>query len=262
MQKPIIGSMKEINESLKQEILNVPSENGRMPIPDGITNTDLYSEAPVKILFVLKEPYDTKVREDGTIGLGGWAHDEYLNDLTFEEIYRPRRNFQKRTEKRVSKLISCIFRDITLSQLLNANLTPDEIMKDFRSIAWINVGKFPAPNGTISPNRRVELQYKFWKDILFKQINAFNPDIIIFGKTFGFFYEDLKKSLGENLQGPFCSGVTYYWKDTKNNRLLIKTYHPSFRYLRDDLGTSLGHHSEEIYIDSIVKAISESKKDL
>lgn len=254
--------MKEINESLKEEILSVPAEDGRRPIPDGITNPDLYSEAPIKILFVLKEPYDIYEREDGTIGQGGWAHDEYLNELTFEEIYTPQRYFQKRTEKRVSKLISCIFRDITLPQLLKANLTPDEVMKDFRSIAWINVGKFPASNGTISPSRRVQLQYNFWKEILFKQINAFNPEIIIFGRTFGFFYEDLKKSLGENLQGPFCSGITYYWKDTKNKRLLIQTYHPSFRYLRDELGVSLGRYSEEIYIDSIVKAISESKKGL
>lgn len=249
--------MKTINDNLKQEIASVVPENGRKPIPDGITNPELYAKAPVKILLILKEPYDKMA--DGSVGEGEWKHDEYLNDLTFDEIYYHR----KPTEKRVSKLVSCIFRNISYSELSKSNLSEDEIMNDFKSIAWINVGKYPAPGNTASPDSRVRQQYGFWKDILFKQISAYQPEIIIFGKTFGLFFEDLKAELDDNLTGPFAtpgdSDFAHYWIDTRNNRVLVQTYHPSFRYLKGCNGICYGGMSEQLYIDSIVNAIRASK---
>lgn len=136
-------------------------------------------------------------------------------------------------------------------------------MNDFKSIAWINVGKYPAPGNTASRDSRIRQQYGFWKDILFKQISAYQPEIIIFGKTFGLFLEDLKAELGDNLTGPFCtpggSDFAYYWIDTRNNRVLVQTYHPSFRYLKGCNGICYGGMSEQLYIDSIVNAIRASK---
>ncbi len=233
----------------------MPAEYGRRPIPDGITDPTLYEQVPMKILLILKEPYDKM--KDGSVGNGGWEHDIYLKELTYDEIYHPQRLYQRRTEKRVSKLVSCVLRNLKYSDFKNAYLSETEIMDDFRSIAWINVGKYPAPNNTTSSYSHVKQQYIVWRDILFKQLDSYNPDVVIFGQTFGFFYEDLKKHLGDNLTGPFGnSSTTSYWIDTKNNRLLIQTSHPGFRYLRDPQNSMFfGGHSEEIYIDSIVNAV-------
>lgn len=223
--------MKTINDAIKAEIRNMPPENGRKPIPDGITNTDLYTQAPQKILFILKEAYDEK---DGNKGMGGWDHDNLLSNLTYTDLKR------KSTYRRVSKLTSCILRKSSFSEFLNAKYSEEEIMKDFRSIAWINVGKYPAPKGTTTKDSRLKQAYNFWKPILLKQISSYKPDIIIFGRTFPFFKEDLIDMF--EIQEVISSWI---YKD-KFNRLYIATSHPSNRI------------SDQEYIDSIVNAINEA----
>lgn len=224
--------MKTINEAIKTEIRNMPPEEGRKPIPDGITNTELYTQAPQKILFILKEAYDEK---DGDKGMGDWDHDDLLSNLTYTDLKR------KATYNRVSKLTSCIFRTSSFSEFLNAKYSEKEMMEDFRSIAWINVGKYPAPKGTKTDNSRLQQAYKFWKPILLKQIASYKPDIIIFGATFYLFKEDLIGMFGiHEVISPWI------YKD-KCNRLYIATGHPANRI------------SDQEYIDSIVNAIKEAK---
>lgn len=233
-----------LNDNLIKAILDKGCENGKLPIPDGIINPTFYNEAPIKILLILKEPYDICGNKT--------SHIDDINELTFEEIHVWK---GRNTEKRISTIISNVFHNLSYDEFHNLIKDKDKtnaevkkrIEKDLKSIAWINVGKYPG--GTSSPNSRVRKQYQIWREILFKQIETYSPDVIIFGRTFAFFEKDLKVLLGKSLTGPHGSLPSYY-KDIKNNRLLIDSYHPSFRFNVDFVRK---------YIDNLVGIIK--KKD-
>lgn len=229
--------LKEKEGSLKKMIMDYANEHGleegRQPILDGITNVELYSQADIKILFVLKEAYDRE--KDGEVGKGGWDHSEYLNDNDESIIY----GFL--AHDRVSKIASCILRDFSLEDYNNPEFTWDMALQDFHSIAWINVGKFPAPEVTKTSDIRLNEAYGYWKPILFKQIEAYDPDVIIFGNTFRVFCDDLDGEI-EMLDDQW---PTHTYRD-KCGRLLLDAYHPSVRPATV---------SEKDYIDSIIKAI-------
>lgn len=223
--------MEEINEAIKEEIRKMPPENGREPILDGITNTEFYADAPKKILFILKEAYD--VAEDGSVAQGGWDHCTYLDcKLSYDELKHIK------THKRISKLVPCILKNYLFSEFKKAKLPEDEIMKAFRSIAWVNVGKYPAPKGEKTSPGPLQKAYNFWKSILFKQIEGYKPEIIIFGGTFYLFKEDLMNNFG-------LKEVIAPWVFRDNlNRLYISTGHPA-----------QPQYTDQEYIDSIINAI-------
>lgn len=222
--------MKTINDAIKEEISKMPPENGREPILDGITNPEFYAAAPKKILFILKEAYDEGKNSHGQ---GGWDHCKYFDDskLSYSELKHIK------THDRVSKLVPCIFKNILFSEFKKAKLPEYEIMKAFRSIAWVNVGKYPAPKGKKTSPESLQKAYNFWKSILFKQIESYKPEIIIFGGSFYLFKEDLMNNF--ELKEVIAPWV---FRD-KLNRLYIGTGHPSQRI------------SDEEYIDSIINAI-------
>lgn len=243
-----------IQAQLHEIINQYPDENSRRPILDGLTYPEKYSEARVKIMFVLKEAYDVD-KETKEIGSGGWDHTKLLNTDDYSVIKG------NKTHRRVSEVATALLRNVQYEDSQRELITEDEKLDDFKKIAWINVGKYPAPEGSKTIDRRLKDAYKCWKSVLFQQIESYNPSIIIFGGTFSLFHDDIQKQIGNcNFKGPFGKWPAEYWEDTVNNRLLIKTSHPGFRYLRYDKTHSLGSESEKCYIDSILDCVKNSGK--
>lgn len=210
-------------------------EYGRRPITDGITNPRLYDTAPVKILFINKEPYD--VDERGEVGAGGWSHTDYLNDkeaTIITDVF---------THHRVSKIASCILRNFSLECYDNSGFSWEMALEDFKKIAWINVGKFPAPGISSTSDTRLYKAYEYWKPVLLKEIEIIDADIMIFGNTFKVFEKDLIAGLTEVGH----EGRTRIFID-RQQRLLIDTYHPAVRPCTI---------SEKDYINSILRAVKK-----
>jgi hypothetical protein len=227
--------MKKLQEQFAEKIIKrgdelSASENNLKPIIDGLTNPEIYAKASPKIMFILKEAY-----EDEGCG-GGWNHAEYLNE---DEVINA-----TTTHIRVSRITTGIYHDLTWDSDKWKSIPQEIIENEFKSLSWLNVGKFPAPAGTTTSNPRLWKVYQDWKDILFDQIESFDPDIIIFGNTFFVFYEDII----DTLRVISKDGPTHIYLDNKN-RLLLDAYHPGMR------GTPV---SLKDYFNSIIYAVRET----
>ena len=222
--------LTQAQENLHKEIQvfaekNCSANEELCPIYDGIANIDAYLKSPLKIMWILKEPYD----EDG----GGWQISEaYKNDDKNRATYR---------------------RMAYSAYGFNHKMYYDEICKIIDkeskvsvldSIAYINLSKMPGNKKT--SDAAAKAYYTLWKDILHKQIKTYDPDVIIFGGTGTmkcfefdnepqlfetFFNSDVKKT---------CNAELYQHKD----KWLISIEHPAGPGVNDD-----------VYIDSLIDAL-------
>lgn len=201
------------------------------PIYDGIISEKDYANAKFKILWILKEPYDNYN------GDGGWdTRNDILLKMGSDQCY---------SKIKTWKTIAYISYGILNGKQYN-DITKDSLVYDaLKSIAYINVSKYPAE--TTSPNRDKFFQqiYKEKKEVLLKQIETYNPDIIIAGNVFYLFINDLEISWDEGKAIPEM-GKSYF---IKNNKLFIDAYHPA--------NTSL---DEKTYCDAIISIINENIK--
>lgn len=228
-QKNIELLIKKRGKELREKEIN------KTIVIDGLTNPILYENAPVRILFVLKEAYDTEGDN-----VESWNHTDYLRDSDFYIL--DKKDYP--THYVVSKISSgllhnWLFSNPKYEKLWANDRTAPEILSDFQSIGWVNIGKFPAPGQSSS---RLQEVYNDWKDVLFAQIEVYDPDIIIFGGAFGVIEEDLDNSDNPfyGLEYLFKEGATKAYKD-KKGRLLLSTYHPSQRTIQ-----------REKYVNSII----------
>ena len=212
--KQTLQEFKEAVTALDTEITDYykPFETeSRSIISDGVVNEEEYYNASPKIMWILKEPYD-----DGDDIGGGWSLTKDL--LALDNVYE--RLIPSRST----------WRPIMYSTwgIMNGYLKWDSIpdLKDkpdigriLRKIAFINVQKLAASTKSYDPIIREA--YHENKEILLKQIEVYNPDIIIGGSVLPFFFKDLgltdAKRVVENNDYTFIS----------NGKLYINSYHPS-----------------------------------
>ena len=104
----------------------------------------------------------------------------------------------------------------------------DGIIKCLKRIAYINISKLP---GEARSNDFVIRQaYSAWKDILFKQIEAYSPNVIIFGGSFRFFKEDMGilKVVDRTIDGK--TNIETHIYQNERGLYLIDAYHPAYPY--------------------------------
>ncbi len=229
--------ISECNE-IKDEIISINSDNPNIkPIPDGIVNLNEYTNAKYKILWILKESNDLNENSEG----GGWCLNEQLNKLT------------SWNEKKGAG-------DITIQRMIYASygiltnfikwkdmpsIYVDEVFNSLKKIAYINVKKIPG--GSKANYSQIEEAYENYKHILLKQINVYDPDIIITGNTLQYFFNDLninhkdKKYVDINTRN-----TTFY---TSDKRLYIHAYHPAYFTIK-----------EETYCNEIISAVENWEK--
>lgn len=205
-------------EKLNSEIYHIYEQHYKdelpeaEPITDGIIDIDLFLQTKIKILWILKEPYDEGTKRAG----GGWDLPYELKDKNWlGRITHPSMNV-------MAYASYAILRDLPWSEMSWVNEDNNVVNNSLQEIAWINISKMPGY--TRSTDTFIGKQYPIWKSLLLKQIEIINPQIIIFGNTFKHFQNDIEHTV-------FPSKVLKEGGRIKgfvgSNRLYIDTYHPA-----------------------------------
>lgn len=223
-------------ENLLQQTINQQLEKFKNAIHphkfvyDGIVNIDEYLKAPIKILWILKEPNspdnslidyreDIKTLRKGNNIWPDWGPT--FNPISYS-VYGILNN-------KLMKDIPCI------------NGNAQEILKEMNSIAFINVKKFAG--GSSTQNKVIDEFYQSYKELLHEQIKLINPDVLIFGKTFDFFDKSFFLSFGMEEKIKKEKSISVYKYGAK---LFISTYHPNQRTVK-----------QETYCNSIIKSVQD-----
>lgn len=184
------------------------------PIKDGLYSAEKYLSAPLRLMWILKEPYD-EIDENGNPCGGGWS----IPTVLFKDPKYDYYTKGKLSAKMVTRISYCLLNGKKYAESLDSN-NESKIVDSLQNIAYININKMPA--ATTTYNASLWEKYKIWKEILLKQIETYSPDVIIFGSTFNYFISDL---FGETFPEPdFKFGMAKGF--LLNNSLLIEAYHP------------------------------------
>lgn len=204
-------------DELKKEVGALDNEIGkhfkkyetpqRLLITDGIVNLCEYYNSPIKIMWILKEPYCDKQN-----GGGGWS---IIKDLNEERALGKKCDSQGTWHPIIysSHGILNNFMNYEKMPKLSDNLALSIVL---RQIAFINIQKLPA--ATRTNNTTLKRSYETNKEILLQQIKTYRPDIIIGGKTLHLFKQDLHITKNDELK---------YGHFAKDRQLFINTFHPA-----------------------------------
>lgn len=199
-------------ENEMREYYEKYSTETRKPIIDGIVDLETYFNSKIKIMWVLKEPYDDGNDRGGnwkmTDGLKNRANGKYKNSsaLTFLPIIYS---------------TYAVLNNIDSFDKLDQSKRYSLYSKYLKNIAYINVQKMPARKS--SNFKDINSAYESDAPILKKQIDLYNPDVLIFGGTFRHFKNELNLSKDNQINNS-CYKL--------GARLLINIYHPMYGYRR------------------------------
>lgn len=227
MNQAILNTLKEKEKDLDRDIIERYKDE--FPSLDGVINWEKYLQAPRKILWILKEGNDPD---------NGIEDMRAIHRFGTEDSVIP--NY-KRWKSTYKKLLYVTHGILTKTFLWNdmSDIQNDgtiDGMFHLEDIAIINLKKVTG-GGVSNPNEIYDYYMKA-KDIVFKQINLFEPDIIINGSRLNQFLFDYLGT--ENISN---RGINRFGK--KGNSLFIHTFHPNARY------------NEAEYVDSILEIVRE-----
>jgi hypothetical protein len=223
--------LKKICEEIEDEIRDtyVDPEDNVSPIIDGIVDLDKYIATSPKILWILKEPYDDE--ENGVAKGGGW---HFSKDFLTKDDFYTRIGKSHPTWHPIIYVSYGILKDFTNYEEMSFIRNDLSMIKVVSQIAVINIKKLPGFTRT-NDFGPIERAYRENKELLHKQIEKYNPDIIIGGSTLHLFYD----YLGITQKDIQIRGSIHFV--IKNGKLLIHAYHPA--------QTQVGR---EAYVDDIV----------
>jgi hypothetical protein len=205
--------------------------NGKYVIHDGIVDINKYLKSRFKILWVLKEPHDKGGAPNG------WDIRDLLKEYSKDE--NGLNPDMKQTFTPIIYTTYSILNDLAWDEISYIN-KDHSLIDVLKSIALINIKKLPA--GAKSFDNEIEEAYDKYKSIILKQINDYEPDIIICGNTFRFLVSDLTKLY--KLKGP--EGQDDQTDSHFNDKLLIlDVYHPAQISVK-----------QEIYCKGIIVAVN------
>lgn len=227
--------MKPIKfEENYQELINEMAssmndpETGREIIDDGVLNIDKYFSNEFRIAWMLKEPYD----EHG----GGYC---YLDMFKGDDLYESQFKLGHRTTWHpiiyTSHSILNGFPEWENIQFIRDNHDIANIVKE---VAFINAQKLPSKNGTRTDMNDIVYSIKKYWDLLNRQRNLLNPNILIFANTFDLY----RNLLGLENKELISNGSCQYLID--GDKLYIRAYHPAQTQIKSDQ-----------YVNDIVNAV-------
>lgn len=225
--------------AIERKIANIARENNLItddidPIYDGVGDFSTYLSQSPKIAWVLKEPYDEINKETGLPEGGGWSipRDCFMKEKWDGPTFR--------------RVIYCMvgirnnqfYEDI---DWLRDNYSIGRVLK---STVWINLSKMPAR--TISDYNYANQYERYWRDTFNDQIRLYDPDIIIFGNTFGVcrdcFVTREEKPVDIIHTEEYGCMINVF---RSGKRILLDAYHPGCL------------KQEWIYVDSIIKTVKK-----
>ena len=131
-------------------------------------------------MWILKEPWHLYTASGNPKG-GDWYFTKHFNT---PEVWKDQEMW-----KVMIQINYGIRNNLKWSELDFIDNKP-EMSEELKKIAYINVGKMPAQ--PVSPDGHMLDCYNTWAEIIHKQIELYSPNVIIFGKTFEYFYEYFK----------------------------------------------------------------------
>ena len=201
------------SEDFSRLIYEVANKNNLIteniePIVDGIIEPDKYWNCDKKLLFVLKEPYDSLDENNipcgGGYGLGGAIQKDYM------AAYKIRTNHN---------IINFSYAFLNGLDHVERKISEKNVQETVDSIAIINLSKMP--NHTSTKDYKLWKYYEIWREVLLEQIKYINPDYIFFGHTLRYFAKDL---LNEEDQKNIYSPNIHIFK--YGNQIYINEIHP------------------------------------
>lgn len=209
-------ALLEKQNEIHNQIASVARANGLTtattePIYDGVyvpansptdtTHMENYLRGP-RVMWVLKESWD---ETDGGVSGGGWTVYHAFDDHGATGI---------KTWKVMAYALYGIRTGTRYNDMPEADARMLDLLKD---VAYVNVSKMPG--GTSSNASAMARAFSTWRPTLEAQIAAYDPEVIIFGGTFGLcsIMFTGRKSFGH--EGCHVCG----------GRLLIDAHHPNQR---------------------------------
>jgi hypothetical protein len=151
------------------DILSRPDEK-RLVIGDGVFDYEGYLKSKIKILWIMKEPYDTSG--------GGWHISEIFKNKTFgaaRTTWYPIINVSH-------SILSGLEKWDKRERVSKSNLTTSDVLSH---IAYMNVQKLPSLTREKTNNSEIHKAFndKVNLDFFKRQFELLNPDIIIGANT-------------------------------------------------------------------------------
>jgi hypothetical protein len=203
-------------------------EFDRYPIKDGVCDFEGYLQSSPKVMWILKEPNGQC--PNGKLEDGGWSivEDSFRDDI---EGTAKQPTWQTMIYVMYGYQNGLMYDNM---EYIHDNI---EMAKVMQRIAYLNVSKMPGYN--TSNRNNIEQCFFQWKPILVRQIETYNPDVIIFGYTFEHFRKHFEEKSLEQI-GNIPSWIDVY---KSCNRILFDAYHPA--------------RKGQMYIDSLIDALNK-----
>lgn len=220
-------NIKEFNKqnlSLKQEMeyrINEP-ENNREIIHDGVMKPELYFKNKIRLAWMLKEAYDS---EEGTGG--GWTYfkmfpiGKNLYEYTFKEGH-------KTTWHPIIYISYSILNNFPKWEDMEYIRDKNEMCDIVRQVAFINAQKLPSKGVTRTYTEDLWKSIDNYSDLLSRQIELINPNVLIFGSTINLYKNILEIDKEQLKSGGSCQYLI------KNKKLYISSYHPAQKTITRD----------------------------
>lgn len=226
-----LETFKNKCNTISEQIEQIGLDNDSHFVIDGIIEPEKYLNAKYRILWVLKEANS----ETDT-----WSYLENFKDK--EWLYRCGKSIP--TLKRIIYITNGILRDCEWSEIPDAS--NEKSFEPLQDIAIINIKKIPG--GSISGGDEIQQAYYDNHELLVRQIETYNPNVVIFGNTLQYFhktdFDGLETAEKQNTE----YGNAFY--DT-GDKLYIHTWHPAVR------GAGF---TDEDYVMDVVNIVRRWKK--
>jgi hypothetical protein len=195
-------------DEISKRIEQIGIDNNSHYVIDGIIDIEKYLCAKYRILWVLKEAS---------------SNDSWSYPVKFKDIaWLKEKGKSVLTLKRVIYTTYGILRDCEWHEIPDAN--NEKSFEPLQEIAIINIKKIPG--GSISENNEIQQAYYDNQELLKRQIEIYNPNVVIFGNTLQYFYKSDFDGLVTAEKQNTEYGNAFY--DT-GDKLYIHTWHPAVR---------------------------------
>lgn len=178
-------------------------------VSDGLASVEHYMQAPVKIVFLLKETNDA--------GGGGWDLRKFMYD-----------GGRASTWDNITRWTEGLFDLATKEKEKNwehyANITEDRRKDILKYIGAVNLKKIPG--SYVADGNAVFSETLKNKDFLLAQLDLYRPDILICGGTFDNLYYHLLDNKQPKIETT-TRGIKYCIDE--NNTIIIDYHHPAAR---------------------------------
>lgn len=204
-----LDTLKNNCNIISEQIEKIGLDNNSHFVIDGIIEPEKYLNAKYRILWILKEANSE---------IDSWSYLEKFKDK--EWLYRYGKSIP--TLKRIIYTTYGILRDCEWHEIPDAN--NEKSFEPLQEIAIINIKKIPG--GSVSESSEIQQAYYDNQELLKRQIKIYNPNVVIFGNTLGYFNKSDFDGLETAEEQKTEYGNVFY--DT-GDKLYIHTWHPAVR---------------------------------